>query len=447
MTGQIPSFTGNTMTELRLSSNQLTGTMPTSFTSLSVLNMLYLDRNGLHGEIPSSLTDDSLDFIHLEHNHFSGPLPHWNFNITELYLSGNQLSLCENPFQVSATFCDVSMQLVTSCGCNLTHFFGNCAIDSQTPICASPAPNSSPPDTAPQQAPSLNTGCQGSSNPGFECREGVWYADGNYIGSDDATFENPVVIGSDASSIANFSSGVYTFTDTLTVRGNLIVSDNATVTFMKISFIESRKDLNSVSTHFKNGNYQSEIDLKRSFYSVPRISADCLTLNGNFSVVLTSTDLDYANGARVALYRTNCFAGLINRIRVQVPVGECRSINYGGPQVSGGPPYTVTSRFVVSTFNCDQPTLPPHQPALNWLAWLLIAIAIVFIIACIVVLVIVFTKRSRSEESLSSETRSTDIETPTSTQMSIIAIDVSELASEESDNIRPKKTSRDSIDD
>lgn len=57
LTGEIPSEIGllNKLTDLSLHMNQLSGTIPTSFGLLDSLNWMYLNENNLVGTIPSEI--------------------------------------------------------------------------------------------------------------------------------------------------------------------------------------------------------------------------------------------------------------------------------------------------------------------------------------------------------------------------------------------------------
>ena len=86
------------VTELDLSSNQLTGEIPPELGNLANLQELGLGGNQLSGEIPPELGNlANLQELGLSGNQLSGEIPPelGNLaNLTELFLGGNQLSGC-----------------------------------------------------------------------------------------------------------------------------------------------------------------------------------------------------------------------------------------------------------------------------------------------------------------------------------------------------------------
>jgi len=107
LTGEIPSEIGNltNLTELNLGLNQLTGEIPSELGNLNNLTVLRLYYNDLTGEIPSEIGNlYNLTFITLRYNQLSGEIPQQVCNLIEnnnLYLpfitDGNNLTnTCEN---------------------------------------------------------------------------------------------------------------------------------------------------------------------------------------------------------------------------------------------------------------------------------------------------------------------------------------------------------------
>ena len=84
------------VTELDLSENQLTGSIPSELGSLSNLTVLYLWGNSLSGGIPPELGNlTNLELLHLAENQLTGSIPYELgslSNLTQLYLWGNSLS-------------------------------------------------------------------------------------------------------------------------------------------------------------------------------------------------------------------------------------------------------------------------------------------------------------------------------------------------------------------
>ena len=98
LTGAIPSWLGNlsNLAELWLSNNQLTGAIPSSLGNLSNLTYLGLGGNQLTGAIPSSLGNlSNLTYLGLGGNQLTGAIPSSLgslSNLTYLGLGGNQLT-------------------------------------------------------------------------------------------------------------------------------------------------------------------------------------------------------------------------------------------------------------------------------------------------------------------------------------------------------------------
>jgi hypothetical protein len=71
----------NHITQLMLSENNLEGSIPESFSKLTVLRTLYLDNNGLWGSIPASLAElTALTSLTLYMNNLTGRIPALPFN-------------------------------------------------------------------------------------------------------------------------------------------------------------------------------------------------------------------------------------------------------------------------------------------------------------------------------------------------------------------------------
>ncbi|WVZ88766.1 hypothetical protein U9M48_035242 [Paspalum notatum var. saurae] len=96
LSGSIPPglFTYENLTLLDLSQNKLTGAVPDEFNLLSKLETLLLSGNNLVGEIPASLSNVStLSRFVANHNNFTGPVHSWiTQHVRMLDLSFNSLS-------------------------------------------------------------------------------------------------------------------------------------------------------------------------------------------------------------------------------------------------------------------------------------------------------------------------------------------------------------------
>ena len=84
------------VTELRLSDNGLTGSIPTALGSLVTLQWLDISLNELSGPIPSALQSlGNLGFLNLSRNELEGSVPAWLGDMSSLravYLSANELT-------------------------------------------------------------------------------------------------------------------------------------------------------------------------------------------------------------------------------------------------------------------------------------------------------------------------------------------------------------------
>ncbi len=98
LTGSIPTELGNlsNLKFLWLDSNQLTGSIPTELGNLSNLNRLRLDSNQLTGSIPTKLGNlSNLEFLILYSNQLTGSIPTELGNLSNLkflWLDSNQLT-------------------------------------------------------------------------------------------------------------------------------------------------------------------------------------------------------------------------------------------------------------------------------------------------------------------------------------------------------------------
>ena len=84
------------VTEIRLTYNNLAGTLPAEIAELTQLHSLVLDQNTLTGSIPNELSLlQKLGILDLSHNHFSGPIPQELGALKSLHsldLSDNELT-------------------------------------------------------------------------------------------------------------------------------------------------------------------------------------------------------------------------------------------------------------------------------------------------------------------------------------------------------------------
>ncbi|KAI8843242.1 hypothetical protein BJ741DRAFT_660281 [Chytriomyces cf. hyalinus JEL632] len=91
LTGNIPDGIGalQNLARLKLSHNSLTGMLPSSFNLLSGLQWLNLSFNQLSGDFPALPNLQALDFLYIDSNRFTGPIP---------TVFGNPRALtCDNP--------------------------------------------------------------------------------------------------------------------------------------------------------------------------------------------------------------------------------------------------------------------------------------------------------------------------------------------------------------
>lgn len=98
LSGSIPASIGSltSLTMLALSANQLTGSIPSSIGNLTLLNNLSLSINSLSGPIPSTIGNlVNIGYFYLNNNQLTGQVPASIGNLTKVgyfYLNNNQLS-------------------------------------------------------------------------------------------------------------------------------------------------------------------------------------------------------------------------------------------------------------------------------------------------------------------------------------------------------------------
>ncbi|EPS58571.1 hypothetical protein M569_16242, partial [Genlisea aurea] len=94
--GNIPTNLPATLINVFLSDNKLTGSIPSSISSLTQLSAMSLNDNGLSGEIPDAFGDlPVLVNLDLSSNNLSGQLPSSMqklSSLTTLHLQNNQIS-------------------------------------------------------------------------------------------------------------------------------------------------------------------------------------------------------------------------------------------------------------------------------------------------------------------------------------------------------------------
>ncbi|XP_061341541.1 leucine-rich repeat receptor protein kinase HPCA1-like [Gastrolobium bilobum] len=98
LTGSIPSTVSlvSTLEVVRFDRNQLSGGVPSNFNNLGQLSELYLSQNKLNGSLPDLTGMNRLTYVDLSNNSFnSSGIPSWASNLAELttvILADNQLS-------------------------------------------------------------------------------------------------------------------------------------------------------------------------------------------------------------------------------------------------------------------------------------------------------------------------------------------------------------------
>ncbi|OEL27109.1 Protein STRUBBELIG-RECEPTOR FAMILY 1 [Dichanthelium oligosanthes] len=135
--GTIPDGLPVTMQKFFLSANQLSGSLPSTLSSLTLLTSMSLNNNQLTGDIPdifAALT--GLANLNIENNLFSGPVPVKLLNLPNFKKDGN-------PFNTSI------------------------APSAQPPAAPTPLPSVSPPARhVPSKEPSTSSSVPGGSTPG-----------------------------------------------------------------------------------------------------------------------------------------------------------------------------------------------------------------------------------------------------------------------------------------
>lgn len=104
LSGNLPHLFSSYLTSVRFASNQFSGIIPADWAQLVSLETLDLSQNLLTGEVYVITSLTQLKHLHLEHNNFSGEIPHMISVLSELetlYLQNNALTggipdaLCE----------------------------------------------------------------------------------------------------------------------------------------------------------------------------------------------------------------------------------------------------------------------------------------------------------------------------------------------------------------
>jgi len=100
MTGDLPEFdltaVSSNLTYFDVSSNKLSGTLPSSLFAVPALRFLYLDRNELRGSLPAGDQPAALTQVWLHSNRFTGKVPTtfgglW-FDLEELLMQDNEMT-------------------------------------------------------------------------------------------------------------------------------------------------------------------------------------------------------------------------------------------------------------------------------------------------------------------------------------------------------------------
>ncbi|XP_071688472.1 receptor-like protein 33 [Rutidosis leptorrhynchoides] len=108
LTGKLPTCLGNlskTLVSLKLKQNKFHGTIPNTFTSESRLKMIDLSENQLTGPLPKSLANcTKLEVLNIGDNSFDGVFPFWLGTITELQVLILRSNRFSGAIQETSTF-------------------------------------------------------------------------------------------------------------------------------------------------------------------------------------------------------------------------------------------------------------------------------------------------------------------------------------------------------
>ena len=118
--------TNNTLKDLSLNNNQLSGIIPLEIGNLTNLNSLFINQNQFTGSIPSDIGNlTNLKELFINQNQLTGEIPESIGNLSNielLYLSGNQFT-----GQIPESICDLDIDFGGANNWGVEHFkiFGN----------------------------------------------------------------------------------------------------------------------------------------------------------------------------------------------------------------------------------------------------------------------------------------------------------------------------------